>query len=167
MAELAHKCSHTLANTMFTKSNITLHHQNDDGKQLVEERYIDKHVACSNVVQEQLQDINARLRMNKPRNTIPCSLLHLDIGLPIQILEEVAALEVLVWMDNGLELVGGHDALVFGFADLLLVNMLEDSVALLVKLQQQRWGRVLTGCTPYGTSDYPYPPLSRSAHPDL
>ena len=69
--------------------------------------------------------------MNKPRDAILRSLLHLDVCLPIQVLEEVAALEVLVWMDNGLELVGGHDALVFGFADLLLVDMLEDSVALL------------------------------------
>ena len=57
--------------------------------------------------------------------TVKQSTLHSHIRLPSEILQQEAALEVLVGMDNGLELLLCHYTLVLGLLDLLLVQMLK------------------------------------------
>lgn len=52
--------------------------------------------------------------------------LHIPILATIKMLEKIAALEVLVGMYDGFELCHGHDALVLGASDLVLVNIFKD-----------------------------------------
>lgn len=95
---------------------------------------------------------------------------HLDIltaGFLAQVLQHVTPLEVLVGVDNSLQLVGAHNALVLGPLDLVLVYVLEDaddvfSISMLLKVGGV--GSSLTGCKPYGTSASPCPPSHHSAH---
>lgn len=64
----------------------------------------------------------------------PPSLLHLHIAVLAKILQQVTALEILVGMDDGIELVRRHDALVLCLLDLGLVYVLEDAASWLVKI---------------------------------
>lgn len=57
--------------------------------------------------------------------TVKLSTLHSHIRLPPEILQQETALEVLVGVNNGLELLLCHDALILGLLDLLLVQMLK------------------------------------------
>lgn len=56
--------------------------------------------------------------------------VHLDIPIPARtkfllahVLEQITPLKVLVWMNNGLELRGSHDALVASLSELIFVNV--------------------------------------------
>lgn len=63
--------------------------------------------------------------------TMPACYLrrfHLDVHLLAHVLQQVAALKVLIRMDNRFQLVGGQYALLFGLFDLRLVQVLEYSV---------------------------------------
>lgn len=60
----------------------------------------------------------------------PYSILrrfHLNVRLLAQVLEQVAALKVLVRVHNGLQLVGREHTLVLGLFDLSLMQMLKDA----------------------------------------
>lgn len=61
-------------------------------------------------------------------DVLSCSAIHLHIPVlvTIKMLEEIATLKVLVGMHYGFELCHGHNALVLGAFDLVLVNILKD-----------------------------------------
>lgn len=61
-------------------------------------------------------------------NTTYPLTLHLHVRLFSEVLKQIAALEVLVGVHNGLKLRLGHDALVLGLANLGLVKMFKDTV---------------------------------------
>lgn len=64
----------------------------------------------------------------------PPSLLHLHVAVFAKILQQVTALEVLVRVDDGIELIRRHDALILCLLDLGLVYVLEDAAVGLVKI---------------------------------
>lgn len=71
--------------------------------------------------------------MTVPLHALLCSLLHLDVRLLVEVLEQVAALKVFVRVHNGLELCRSEDALVFCLFEFLLVQVLEHARDVLVR----------------------------------
>jgi hypothetical protein len=73
-----------------------------------------------------MTDHSCRGCLDIPRRSVFIhSVLHLDVAFFSQVFQQVAALKVLVGMDEGLELVCRHDALVLGFLDFGLVEVLK------------------------------------------
>jgi hypothetical protein len=74
------------------------------------------------------------------------SSFHLHVAILAQVLKEVAAFEVFVRVHNSLQLIRGHNTLVLGFLDFLLVEVLEYAIRGQHRIQNGKtsiWRRIV------------------------